>query len=104
PPVRLCAPACMLDALPMASRQAADVLARSDGARDEDEAVALQRMVIATLVDRDVFPRAAGIADRARDVSRVRRDVRRHAEVRRLVDVAIEDHDLHEPDSMPPSR
>src|SRR5206468_2440324 len=94
----------MMDDFSVADRQASEILARHDRARDEDEEVALRRMTIADLVDRDVFPRVARIADRARHVSRVRRDVRRHAEVRWLVDVAIEDHDLHEPESMPTSR
>src|SRR5207245_11622803 len=94
----------MMDDLPLADRQAAEILARHDGARDEDEEVALQRMAPPDLVNRDVFPRVAGVVDCARDVSWIRRDVWRHAEIRRLVDVAIEDHDLHGPESMPPSR
>src|SRR5712692_9528071 len=89
---------------PLADWQAAKVLARNNRAGDQDEKVAAQRMTRADLVNGHVLRRMAGVVDRARDVAWIRRDVRWHAEVRRLVDVAIEDHDLHGPESMPRRR
>src|SRR5256712_1613183 len=94
----------MMDDLSFANRQAAQILARHDGAREQDKEVATQRVACPDLADGNVLPRVVRVTDRARHLSRVRRDVRRHAEVGWLVDVAIEDHDLHGPESMLPSR
>src|SRR5436309_280344 len=88
----------------LANRQAAEVLARHDRARDQDKEIAPKRVARTGLVDGHVLERVAGVKDRARHVSWIGRDVRRNAEIRRLVDVAVEDHDLHGPESMPPSR
>ena len=93
-----------MDDLPLANREAPKVLARDDRARDQDEKIARERMACADPVNRHVLPFVAGVADRTRDVARIGRDVRRHAEVRRLVDVPVEDHDTHGPESMPPWR
>src|SRR2546428_37355 len=69
-----------------------------------DRTTSAPRRACPDLVDVNVLRRVVRVTDRARHVSRVRRDVRRHAEVGWLVDVAIEDHDLHGPESMLPSR
>ncbi len=81
--------------LPFTNRQAAQVLTRHDRAGKDHEQIPAEGTSPSGLVDRDVLPYVAGVADGSREIPRIRRDVGRHPEVGRLVDIAIENRDLH---------